>query len=443
MTVTPMKTKAEQQLAQHFASAAAALPGKGWVADARRAALQRVTDAGLPSRRVEEWKYTDLKARMSEALAPAPTGKATLDTAALTELLGEPLAALDCVRLLFVDGVLVDKPASGTPLAGLAAGNLADSVGADGYDWMKPHLEGASGELPDTIVSLNTAFARDGALIRVHAGTKLGKPIHLVFVATTPGQVTVRNFISVDAGAHATIIESHVAVGHEPRQGNAVTEIRLGDGATVHHLKQLDEGTKAQHLARWDVTLGKDATYKAFQLTAGTGLVRNEMLVTFGGEGGAFDLACCTLAHGAEHVDTTLVVDHKVPHCTSREHYKAVLAGTARGIFQGKVIVRPDAQKTDGKQMAQALMLSPDAEFDSKPELEIYADDVVCGHGSTVAEIDDDLLFYCRSRGIPARVARALLIESFIGEIVDKIDDEAVRAAFGALTARWLGDELA
>ncbi len=440
MTVTPMKTKAEQQLAQQFQQVAAALPGDGWVVQARAAAFDRVAGAGLPSRRIEEWKYTDLKARMTEALAPAAGSPRTLDTKALADALGPELYALDCTRLVFVDGVLARGGGTPASVEGVQFGQLAASIGAKGFEWIKPHLVREASELPETIVALNTAFASDGALIRIAPGTRLDKPLHLVFM-TSPGasaRASVRNMVEVGAGAHVTLLESHVAAGSAPRQSNAVTEIAIGDGAEVRHLKLTAEGNTAQHLARWDATLGKDALYKAFQMIAGTGLVRNELQVTFAGEGSEFELAACSLARGAEHADTTLVVDHKVPHCTSREHYKTVLDGTARAVFQGKVIVRPDAQKTDGKQMAQALMLSPEAEFDSKPELEIYADDVVCGHGSTVAELDDDLLFYCRSRGIPEPQARALLIESFIGEVLDRIESEPVRAALVALAGRWM-----
>ena len=181
------------------------------------------------------------------------------------------------------------------------------------------------------------------------------------------------------------------------------------------------------------VTLGAEAIYWSFQLTAGTQLTRNTTFVDFRGEDAKLDVSGLFLGRGSEHIDTTLVVDHAVPACESRELFKGVLADRARGVFQGKVIVRPGAQKSDGKQMAQALMLSPDAEFDSKPELEIYADDVVCGHGSTAAELDEDMMFYMRARGIPPEEARELLIEGFIGEALDKIEDEAVREAFAAI----------
>jgi Fe-S cluster assembly protein SufD len=217
-----------------------------------------------------------------------------------------------------------------------------------------------------------------------------------------------------------------------------VTQLVVGADTEVTHLTFVAANEGSLHLGKRLVTLGRGATYKPFVMTIGDGLVRNELALTFSGEHGELDFGGAFLAARHGHADTTLVIDHAVPHCKSRELVKGVLDDAARGIFQGKVIVRPGAQKTDGKQMAQALMLSPDAEFDSKPELEIFADDVVCGHGSTSAELDDDLVFYCRSRGIPLDEARALLVESFIGEAIDKIEHEGLRDAFMDLARRWL-----
>jgi Fe-S cluster assembly protein SufD len=276
----------------------------------------------------------------------------------------------------------------------------------------------------------------DGTVVRIGDGAKLAKPLLLVFVRAgrEPRLVAVRSMLRVGAGAQATIVEAHVALpGAVAGQANVLTQIGVGDGAGVLHAKLTLEGAGATHLASWQARLGADATYRVFHLTAGTGLVRQHLAPTFAGEGGRLDFAGCFLGRDAEHIDTTMLVDHAVPGCTSRELMKGVLAGRARGVFQGKVIVRPDAQKTDGKQMAQALMLSEEAEFDSKPELEIFADDVVCGHGSTAAQLDDDLLFYLRSRGIPLAQARGLLIESFVGEAFDKIEDEKLREALLAI----------
>ena len=248
--------------------------------------------------------------------------------------------------------------------------------------------------------------------------------------------VTTRNVVEVGDGARATVIEAHVALpGAAAGQANTLSEVTVG-AARAPHPRQVHAGRRRRQPSR---DLGGDAR-RGGQLSRvpahgrRPASSRNNVLATFKGEGAKLDISGCFLGRGAEHIDTTLVVDHAVPGCESRELFKGVLAGRARGVFQGKVIVRPDAQKTDGKQMAQVLMLSEDAEFDSKPELEIYADDVVCGHGSTAAEIDEDLLFYLRARGIPPEEARALLIESFVGEALDKVEDE--RAARGAVGDR-------
>ena len=206
----------------------------------------------------------------------------------------------------------------------------------------------------------------------------------------------------------------------------------------VTHVKAVTDGGRTTHLANWAVKLGAATHYRGFQLTSGLALARNQIAVTFAGEGSSIDLSGAFLGRGGDHIDTTMTIDHAVPHCTSRELFTGVLDGHARGIFQGKVIVRPDAQKTDGKQMARVMMLSPDAEFDSKPELEIHADDVVCGHGSTVAQIDEDLLFYCRARGIPLEEAKALLVQSFIGEAIAKVEHEGVRDCLVSTANAWL-----
>jgi Fe-S cluster assembly protein SufD len=282
----------------------------------------------------------------------------------------------------------------------------------------------------------------DGAVLQIADRAALEKPLLIVFAraARDARAVTTRNVLRVGAGATATIVEAHVALpgaGAEA-QSNAATDIRIEDGAAVTHVKWTAEGGKATHLATWVARLGSSVRYRPFQLTAGVGLARNQLFVTFKGEGTKLDLSGAFLARGAEHIDTTLVVDHAVPRCESRELFKGVLDGRARGVFQGKIIVRPDAQKTDGKQMAQALMLSEEAEFDSKPELEILADDVVCGHGSTSAEIDPALIFYCKSRGIPEAEARALLIEAFVGEAIEKVEHAALRGALRDIARGWL-----
>jgi len=437
MNVTTLRTKAESQLREQFDDAAKRLPGTGWVTTLREDAIAAFAADGLPHRRVEEWKYTDLRERLRNVPAPVTASSKAVTTADLDRALG-PLAALDADRIVLVDGVYRDDltkvaaDSGAIELMSLAA-MLNKAPG-----WLEGKFTHDSG----VVVALNRAFMTDGVMLKVRKDQTAPRPMLLIHAraAAEAGAIAVRNVISVEAGARLTLIEAHVALDGAAvgNLTNAVTDVTVADGASCDHIKSFVDGAGSTHLSTWTTRIGKDASYRGFQLTASPALARNDINITFAGEGSKLDLSGAFLARGSEHIDTTLVVDHAVPACESRELFKGVLDGRAHGIFQGKIIVRPDAQKTDGKQMSQALMLSPDAQFSSKPELEIYADDVVCGHGATCAEIDDDLMFYCRSRGISPDVARAMLTESFIGEAVDKIDAEDVRAAISTLAIGWL-----
>jgi Fe-S cluster assembly protein SufD len=440
MNVAVMKTKAEQALSEAFEAVAAKLPGGDAVKAARAAAIGQFNAAGLPHRRVEEWKYTDLRAGLKDAPSPEVDDATPVTPVDLVTALGA-LAEVDVFRIVFVNGSCRPDLSNLDNATGLDVKPLAGALAA-APDKVAGGLAHTTGPERDATIALNTAFMTDGAVVRIAEGATLAKPLLIVFVtAGARAQLTsVRNVIAAGAGSTATLIEAHVSTSGAAHDGqtNALTELTVGKAATLAHVKVAIGAGSGVHLANWNVSLGADATYRGFQYTSGQGLVRNQITAVYAGEGGKLDLSGAYLARGTEHVDTTLVVDHAVPHCASRELFKGVLDGRARGVFQGKVIVRPDAQKTDGKQMAQALMLSPDAEFDSKPELEIYADDVVCGHGTTSAELDADLLFYCMSRGIPENAARALLIESFIGEALDKVENDGLRAALSSLATDWL-----
>lgn len=440
MNVAVMKTKAEQALTETFESVAGKLPGSAAVKERRAEAIGTFGSLGLPHRRIEEWKYTDLRSNFKEVLPPAIHDESPLTIAELIVALG-PLAHVDAHRVAFVNGrhrAELDDVREATGLEVAALGQTLASASANVVDDL------TKAESSGAIVALNAAFMTDGAIVRVADNAVVAKPLLVVFVraGSERQSIAVRNVISIGAGATATIIEAHVVLpgAAKDAQSNALSEVTVGDAATLNHIKvAVDEG-KCFHLSNWDISLAADTTYRGFQFSSGLGLARNEINVLYRGEGGKLDLSGAYMARGHEHVDTTLVVDHAVPRCESRELFKGVLDGHGRGVFQGKVIVRPDAQKTDGKQMSQALMLSEDAEFDSKPELEIFADDVVCGHGTTSAELDPDLLFYCRSRGIPESEARALMIESFIGEAIDKVENTELHAALMTLATNWLAD---
>lgn len=437
MNVTTLRTKNEAQLREQFDAAAPSLPGTGWVKTLRASAMDAFAAEGLPHRRVEEWKYTDLRDRLRDVPAPVAAPPRSIGTPDLDRALG-PLAALDAERIVLVDGIYrADLSNVAADSAAIELMSLAAML-KKAPDW----LEGKFAHDSGAVVALNRAFMSDGIMLKARKGGDIGKPILLVHAraAGETNAVAVRNVVSVEAGAKLTLIEAHVALDGAARGAltNTVTDVTVADEATCVHLKCLVDNAGTTHLATWTTRLGKNAVYRGFQLTASPALARNDINITFNGEGGKLDLSGAFLARGTEHIDTTLVVDHAVPHCESRELFKGVLDGRAHGVFQGKIIVRPDAQKTDGKQMSQALMLSPDAQFSSKPELEIYADDVVCGHGATCTEIDGDLMFYCQSRGISPEIARAMLTESFIGEAVEKIEDEAVREAISTLAIGWL-----
>jgi Fe-S cluster assembly protein SufD len=429
MTVAVMKTKAELALAEQFAGALALLPGNAETARTRREAIAAFSELGLPHRRIEEWKYTDLRTVLKEPAPPAVDDTAKLTVADLIVALG-PYMDLDAPRIVFVNGHYRRA--------------LSNPTGAETVHVvpLSEHFDTLTERTDDAVAALNTAFVTDGSVVSIPAGTALEKPLLLVHLAAgrDARASTVRHKITVGADAQATLVELYLTLPGSSLdcQANAFTEITVDDRAVVSHTKVVSDGGKAIHLSNWLVQLGADTVYRGFQLTAGVALARNQIEAMFTGEGGKLDLSGAFLGRGGDHIDTTMVVDHAVPHCESRELFTGVLDGHARGIFQGKVIVRKHAQKTDGKQMAKVMMLSPDAEFDSKPELEIYADDVVCGHGSTAAQIDDDLLFYCQARGIPLEQARALLVESFIGEAIAKVDHEGLRDALTATAVAWL-----
>lgn len=440
MNVAIMKTKAEQALTEAFEQVAPGLPGGAAVGEIRKAAIGRFSALGLPHRRIEEWKYTDLKSVLKDVARPAVRDEARATTADVIVALG-PFARLELPRMVFVNGGYRKDLSNLDGLVGIEVKPLGAAL-SEAPDKIGERLAAVAGQDNDAVLALNTAYVTDGAVIRVQDNVVAGAPLLVVHVraGSEPRSASVRSIVKIGDNASASLVELFVTVPGSTFEGqvNAATEISLGKGARLDHVKCASDEGRVTHLANLILDLSADARYRGFQMTAGTGIARNQGFVTFNGEGAKLDLSGVFLARGAEHIDTTFVIDHAVGACESRELFKGVLDGEARGVFQGKVIVRPDAQKTDGKQMAQALMLSESAEFDSKPELEIYADDVVCGHGSTSAELDQDLLFYFRARGISKEEARSLMIESFVGEAIDKVENEAVHEALMGVARNWL-----
>jgi len=434
--VTPIKTAAETALAQAFAQARDRLPGDDAVAARRDAAFGVFAKEGLPHRRVEEWKYTDLRALMRDAkpLAAPPDAAAIAHAKSAGALLGD----VETRRLVFVDGAFVPAISDLTGLeAGLTVGSLAQAL-AGGQPALAAHL-GTLAPADNVAVALNTALMGDGAVIRVAAGSTVERPLHLLFVASEkPAASFVRSLIVVERGARAMVIESHEGPPGSDYQVNAAVELFVGDDAHVDHVKLIGEGAEALHVSTLAAAVGSRARFNSFSFVAGGAVVRNQLFLNFDGEGTVAAIRGASLLKRRQHADTTLVANHIAAGCQSREVFKTVLDDEAHGVFQGRIIVRRHAQKTDGKMMTQALLLSERAEADNKPELEIFADDVQCGHGATAGALDDDLKFYLMARGIPAAEAEALLIQAFLGEAIEGIEHAGLREALLDQVAAWL-----
>ena len=366
----------------------------------------------LPHRKMEDWRWTDLRQLVDKPYPPRQTVAASAkDVERL--LKSSPFAKVAGARIVFVNGYYSAE------LSQLKNDNVTSTV-----------------KLDEPVITMNAAFATDGARLKISGTTDT--PIELLFLATNADARTIatRNVIEIEKGATATLIETHLGEGSY--LSNSVTEIRVGEGARLDRIKVELEAADAIHLSHVHTTLGKNSVFNDFTLTSGAKTNRQNGTVDFKGQGTEAKVSGAFMLGGKQHADTRLVIDHQVPHCTSRELFKCVMDDSARGIFQGKVIVQRDAQKTDGKQSSHALLLSETAEFDAKPELEIFADDVVCGHGATSGDLNHDHLFYLMSRGIPPAEAKSLLIAAFVGEAFDLIAHEGIKEALVKFSNKWL-----
>ncbi len=431
---------ASAQLLQLYADIADTLPGSGnpAIRALRDEAIAGFAAKGLPHRRIEEWKYTDLRRLMNEAYPPA-SERPGITAATIEAALGE-LARIDAFKLVFVNGALQPKLSDiGDLPKGIQLTSLGDAFKSP-PEWLLAALGKINPPDGDIVSQLNTAFMTDGAVLRIGAGVKLERPVYLIHASAgeRPISSSIRNVVVLDEGAELTLIESYVSVGGSAAQTNVTTELKTASSARLRHYKVSGENGRVQHLASTMVDLAEKVDYLAVNFADGEGVARHQTFLKFNGDGTRAHFYGAQLLKERQHCDMTLVIDHAAVGCESREHVKAVLADQAQGVFQAKVIVRPDAQKTDGRQMAQALLLSDTAEFDAKPELEIYADDVKCNHGATCGALDDDLMFYLRARGIPEDEARSLLVQAFIGEVLDQVEHEGLREALAARAVRWL-----
>ncbi len=413
--------------------------GPSWVHRMRQAAMQRFLELGFPTTRLEEWKYTNVAPIARVPFQPAGDGL----NRAITERLGRArFADFDCGRLVFVNGHYCGEFSSLPALPeGVKAQNLAAALEGRAMG-LEEHLARHAGYEDHAFVALNTAFMEDGAWVQIPQDIALEKPIFLLFVSTANGQPTVshpRNLILIGRESQVTLIEGYIGLGDGVSFTNAVTKIVAGDNAVIDHYKMQQESIQSFHVATLQVEQGRSSNVTSHSLALGGALVRNEINAVLAGEGAECQLNGLYVVTGQQHVDNHTLIDHAKPHCNSRELYKGILDGRAAGVFNGKIIVRKDAQKTDAKQSNKNLLLSENAVINTKPQLEIRADDVKCTHGATIGQLDPEALFYLRSRGIAREEARTLLTVAFAGDIIDRIKFESLRsrvkdAVLGRLT---------
>jgi Fe-S cluster assembly protein SufD len=436
MNVVLTKAESGRPPSDRFAAARERLPGAGPVAEMRRQGFEAYERAGLPHRRIEDWKYTDLRVLMREVLplaaAPEP---AQLDHA--RAVLRSSVVA-GAVQLVMVDGIFVpglsDVAALGSEVSVRALSTILENDGNEA------RADLLLTKTADVMISLNAAMVTDGVVVSVADGAVIDRPIHIVHIATaSSASAFTRSHLKVGKHARVTLVESFVAAGDaRSYQTNDVLIVSVGDGARLDQVRLVEDSPDAVNISSAVVTLGAHAHLNSFAMTSGAGVSRYQPTIVFAGEGSQVETNGVALIKGRQHADSTMFMDHAVPHCTSREVFRAVVDDRAHAVFQGRIVVRPDAQKTDAKMMTRALLLSDEAEADNKPELEIFADDVTCGHGATTGALDESLLFYLRARGLPEREAQALLIQAFVGEAIESITSDDLRDHVIAAAERWL-----
>ena len=437
MNLALAKTDNGTALGEAFALARPRLPGTARVAAIRQQAFEAYEQIGLPHRRIEDWKYTDLRVLMRAVLplAAAPDAAAMLRA---TEAL--QLHAIDGVRkLVLVDGVFAPKLSDlGKPDAGLSIRVLRDVLEVDQATL---HAQLFALDSSNPMIALTSAMMTDGVVVMVADGARIAQPIHVIHIASggAPSAMFTRSMLSLGKDAAATLVESYIcAEGADIYQVHDSLVVHIGDGARLDHVRLTEDSREAFNISSQAITLGHKAHFNTFGMNTGTIVSRYQAVIGINGEHSQVETNGVNLLNGRQHADTTLVMNHVAPNCASREVFRAVLDDSTRSVFQGRINVHQPAQKTDAKMMTRALLLSDEAEAYNKPELEIFADDVQCGHGATTGALDDSLLFYLRARGMTEKQAQALLIQAFVGEAIESIVNDDLRELAISAAERWL-----
>ncbi len=436
-TVTQLKTAAELTLVQQFATHKAKLGGDAATRELRESAFGVIANGGLPNKRVEHWHYTDLRKEMRhiQPLAELPTQAQIAEAKAALE-------QYEGAKLVLLNGIFVPELSD---VAGLSKGVKFSSM-MDVLGGLRPDLLQHFGALDvakgDHALCLNASFVRDGVVLEVAENTQIDVPVTLISLRSKSLAASsfARSLVVVGAGAKFTLIEAHEGGAECDAQVNDAIEFVLGDGAKVEHIVRQDMAKTTLYLATVTANLRAKSEFNSFALLRGAGFSRRQLYVQYSGEGAVAGLRGVSMLKGTQFADTTLVMDHEKANGISRELFKHVVDGDATGVYQGKVIVRQYAQKTDGGMKSNTLLLSDTATMNNKPELEIFADDVVCGHGATVGALDDELLFYLMARGLPKPEAERLMIQAFLGEAIEFIEHEPMRDALNAYVDTWLNE---
>jgi Fe-S cluster assembly protein SufD len=399
-----------------------------WLFPIRKAAMARFAESGFPTTNDEDWRFTNVAPIARRAFAPVT--KYSRGSLSAADLRKYSFTGLEASRLVFVNGLFSAEFSSIRPQPeGVKIGSLAAALKTDSA-LVEKQLGRHAHDEAGAFAALNTAFFQDGAFIYVPAGKTVAEPVHLLYITTAdnPGTTTFpRNLIVAEKSSRVTVIESHVAGGPGAYFTDAVSEMVIGENAVVEHCKLQDEGPEAFHLAAIHADLGRNSNFIAHSIATGARLSRNNIRTRLADEGVECVLNGLYLTRDEQLADHHMVVDHAKPHCNSHEYYNGILDGKSKGVFHGRILVRPDAQKTDAKQTNKNLLLSDDATIDTKPQLEIYADDVKCTHGATVGQLNEESIFYLRARGIGLDTARRMLIHAFAGEIIDRIRHAPLR----------------
>src|SRR5947209_6913345 len=409
-----------------------------WLAALRREAMARFAERGFPTTRDEDWRYTNLGPLAATPFHAAGPGAPGDLSAELVDRSAVGPSAWP--RLVFVDGRFAPEHSSRQRLPGGARlSSLAEAMTTDG-DLVERHLARHARWDDNVFAALSTAFVQDGAFLHVPPETTIPAPIELLLLTTVPGMLASPRILVV-AGPYSrfTVVERYIGLTDEACFANAVTEIVVGPGASVDHYVLQEQGASTFRVATVHAALERDSMFSTCEATFGARLARTTLTVRFGGEGGRGVLTGLYVTSGRQHVDHHVTVDHAVPRCSSQQLYKGVLDGSARAVFNGRVIVRPDAQKTDATQTNKHLLLSDGVEVDSKPQLEIFADDVKCTHGAAEGQLAPEAIFYLRSRGLDETAARRLLTLGFVREVVERVTVEPIRRHLDRMLETRLG----